>query len=191
MKIVYVNNPGTGLRVRSDLARLTASTSQKFLSHSMVRDYLEGKTKLDYKLAKTIMGADKSVLYIEKFVSNKIAIKSADHLVALLCIFSHDSLGSKVLSEEFYDYVGELQSKLDECAKYNYNGVHSAVIIMDYLGNSGFLEGKPIDVWYLLYNLFLHKEGVCLVLEDTDPPDSSLILDMKYRIQRYASKLSV
>ncbi|MFF2798190.1 hypothetical protein [Lysinibacillus xylanilyticus] len=189
MKIVRLEGTRTGFKVRADLARLAARSSQQFLTYAIVVDFLKGKSKLDYELSKIIHTSDKSVLYIEKFIRNKVTIKKSDHIIALLCIFSEDSFGAKILADEFYDYVEELQDRLNECAEHNYNGVHSAVSIMDFLGHSDFLDGKPYDVWYLLYNLFLHKEGLCLILEDTDTPDSSLLFNMKYKIETYAEKL--
>lgn len=189
MKIVKANGKASGLRVRADLARLAARSSQKFLNYTMVSDFLQGNSKLDYETAKLIYNADKSVLYVEKFVKNRVSIKKTDHIIALLCIFSEDSFGAKILSDEFYDYVEELQERLNECAEHNYHGVHSAVTVMDFLGFSDFLDGKPYDVWFLLYNLFLHKEGLCLILEDTDMPDATLLMNMKYKIENYASKL--
>lgn len=189
MKIVKLQGNVTGMRVRSDLARLASRKSQKFLTYRIVNDFLKGLTKLDYETSKVIYTSDKAVLYVEKFTRSKIPIKKTDHIIALLCIFSEDSFGSRILSDDFYDYVLELQERLDECAEHNYNGVMSAASVMDFLGFSSFLEGKPYDVWYLLYNLFLHKEGLCLILEDTDVPDSSLLMNMKYKIENYAEKL--
>lgn len=189
MKIVKTNGEVAGLRVRADLARLATRGSQQFLSYAVVRNYLKGKTKLDYEASKIIYNSDKSLVYIERFVKNKVKIKKSDHIVALLCIFSEDSFGARILSDEFYDYIEELQERLDECAEHNYNGVLSAVTIMDFLGFSSFLEGKPHDVWFLLYNFFLHQEGLALVLEDTDTADSSLLLSMKYKIETYAARL--
>lgn len=189
MKIVKANGKASGIKVRADLSRLASSGSQKFLSYSMVSEFLQGNSKLDYETSKVIYTSDKSILYIEKFTHSKVAIKKTDHIIALLCIFSEDSFGARILSDEFYDYVSELQERLDECAEHNYNGVLSAVTVMNFLGYSDFLQGKPYDVWFLLYNLFLHKEGLCLILEDTDVPNSSLLLNMKYKIENYASRL--
>lgn len=189
MKIVHSNGKATGLRVRCDLARLASRGSQKFLTRHVVTDYLEGRTELDYETSKMIFNADKSISYIERFVRNRVRIDKTDHIVALLCVFSDDSFGSRILSDDFYDYAEELQERLDMCEEHNFNGVLSAVSVMDFLGFSDFLEGKPYDVWFLLYNLFLHKEGLCLILEDTDVPDASLLLAMKYKIETHASKL--
>lgn len=189
MKIVKTNGKASSVKVRADLARLAARGSQKFLSYSMVSEFLQGNSKLDYETSKVIYTADKSILYVEKFTHSRVAIKKTDHIIALLCIFSEDSFGARILSDEFYDYVSELQERLDECAEHNYNGVQSAVTVMDFLGYSDFLEGKPYDVWFLLYNLFLHKEGLCLILEDTDVPDAALLLTMKYKIENYATRL--
>lgn len=189
MKIVRVNGKASSLRVRADLARLVSRNSQKFLTYQIVSDYLQGRTKLDYQTSKAIYTADKAIDYIEKFVSNKVTVKKADHIVALLCIFSEDSFGSRILSDDFYDYSEELQDRLNACAEHNYHGVHSAVSVMDFLGFSNFLEGRPHDVWFLLYNLFLHKEGLCLILEDTDVPDKSMLFNMKYKIENYATRI--
>lgn len=189
MKIVRVEGRATGMKLRADLARLASRSSQKFLSYSVVSEFLKGSTALDYETAKIIFNVDKSILYIEKFMKNGLPIKKADHIIALLCVFSEDSFGARILSDEFYDYVEELQERLDECAEHNYNGVLSAVSVMEFLGFSSFLEGKPHDVIFLLYNLFLHKEGLCLILEDTDMPNATLLFNMKYKIENYAQTL--
>ena len=189
MKIVLAQGKATGIRVRADLARLASRNTQKFIDYSIVSNFLAGKTTLDYDTSKIIFQSDKSVLYVEKFVKSNVLLKKTDHIIALLCIFSEDSFGARILSDEFYDYVEELQERLDEGAEHNYNGVLSAVTIMDFIISSDFLEGRPYDVLFLLYNLFLHKEGLCLILEDTDVPDSSLILNMKYKIEAYAKRI--
>lgn len=177
------------MRVRADLARLAARHSQKFLSYSVVSEYLQGRSKEDREMAEIIINSNRSVTYIEKFVRNKVTIKKSHHIVALLCIFSEDSFGARILADEFYDYEDELQERLDECADHKYHGVFSAVSVMDFLGHSQFLEGRPYDVWFLLYNFFLHKEGLCLILEDTDVPDATFLMNMKYKIENYANKL--
>lgn len=187
MKIVKTND-ASGLRVRADLARLASRSSQQFLTYSTVRNFLKGVTKLDYETSKVIYNVDKSLVYVERFVQNKVPIKKSDHIVALLCIFSEDSFGARILSDEFYDYIEELQERLNECKGFNYRGLQSAVTVMDFLSFSSFLEGKPIDVWFLLYNFFLHQEGMALILEDTDPIDSSLIYTMRYKVEECAKK---
>lgn len=191
MKIVKTNGEAVAMKVRADLAKLSIKGSQQFLSYNIVKDFLKGKTKLDYEASKIIYNADKSLIYIERFVQQKVTIKKSDHIVALLCIFSEDSFGARILSEEFYDHIEELQDRLDECKEHNYHGVLSAVTVMDFLGFSSFLDGKPVDVWFLLYNFFLHQEGLALILEDTDTLDSTLLLSMKYKIESYADRIRV
>lgn len=184
MKIVKSEN--TKIKLRADLARLS---TQKFLEIGTVQQFLLGNLKLDYSTSKVIHNADKAVSYIERFKENGVLITKADHIIALLCIFSDDSMGTQILSEEFYEHTSELQAYLDDCEVSRYSGVQSAITVMEFLGVSEFMQGNPYDVWYLLYNFFLIQSGVSLILEDTDTPGSAMLYDMKYKVEAYANKL--
>jgi hypothetical protein len=184
--VKIVKSENTKTKLRADLARLS---TQKFLEIGTVQKFLNGDIKLDYETSKVIHSADKAISYIERFKENGVLITKSDHIIALLCIFSEDSMGTQILSDEFYEHTGELQAYLDSCKSSKYSGVHSAVEVMEFLGVSEFMQGNPYDVWYLLYNFFLLQSGISLILEDTDTPGSAMLLDMKYKVEAYANKL--
>lgn len=185
MKIV--ESKGVHLKLRADLARLS---TDKFLDAATINSFMQGKIKLDFKTSKVIHTADKAIGYIERFKENGVLITRADQIIALLCVFSEDSMGAQILSEDFYEHTEELQERLDSCGDSNYHGVKSASVVMEFLGFSEFIQGSPFEVWFLLYNYFMMQSGVSLILEDTDTPGPSLLMDMKYKVDLYANKIS-
>lgn len=189
MRIVKLDKR-SALRVRSNLAQLTTEGSQQFLTVRVVGEYIIGHTNLPYETSKIICNADKAISYIEKFTRSRVPIKRVEHIVALLCIFSDDSLGGGVLSEEFHTSIPVIQRRMDACYSHGYSEDSVAVEVLDLITSNSLLSNNVYAASFLLYNFFLFKMNLTLILEDTDTRDSSLLLNMKYKVNGYAKKFS-
>lgn len=187
MRIVRLDKR-SALRVRSNLAQLTTEGSQQFLSVRSVGEFLINQSDLPYSTAKIICNADKAISYVEKFTRSRVPIKRVEHIIALLCIFSQDSLGGGVLSEKFHSKIPTIQRRMDDCYSDGYVEDAVAVEVMNLITSDSLLSGNTYASVYLLYNFFLFKMNVALILEDTDARDSSLLLNMKYKVDRHAQK---
>lgn len=175
-----------GVRVRTDLAKLSEDSAQIFLTTRAVRGFLKGGDKLDYRTANVISTANKALLYVERFARSRLRVKRVDHIVALLCLYSEDSFGTRVLSPEFGNSLRGLQDVMDGVIEEGYSGVRLAMQVMDYINDNDFLYNKSPAPVYLLYNFLLHQDGYALVLDDTDQIDASLVLSMRYKVQNFA-----
>ena len=181
-----VESTKAGMRVRTDLARLSEDSAELFLTTRDVRDFLKGRIKLDHKTSNVINTANKAMLYVEKFAKARVRVRRVDHVVALLCLYSEDSFGTRVLSPEFHTCLKALQEQMDDIVEGGYSGLKLALRVMDFVADNDFLYNKSPAPIYLLYNFLLHQDGYALVLEDTDQLDATLPLNIRYKVHGFA-----
>lgn len=183
-----VKSTGAGHRVRADLARLDKKASELFITSRVVQRFMGGEGKLDVKASSIILTADRSIKYVEKFSSSRVRIRRADHIIALLCLYSEDSFGARVLAEDFHKKVRALQELLEGYKDKPYDALTIGLDVISFMSRTEMFYDKSPAPLYLLMNFFLFQEGLSLILEDTDEVNSTLGMTMRYKVESYAKK---